>query len=87
MGLLARSHHWSAKRCRRTTFLLALFLFLICGCVAQYAMHTIPYGWVAEAPWAQMFTQSLWFTAVLMAPLVAQKIASPATKLSDMRVW
>ncbi|HEY1221076.1 MAG: hypothetical protein ABSE42_15210 [Bryobacteraceae bacterium] len=50
-------------------------------------MHTIPYGWVANAPWARWFTQGLWFLAVLMAPMMAQKIADPAGKLSDMRYW
>jgi len=30
--------------------------------------------------------QTLWFSAVLMAPMVAQKIANPAAKL-DMRYW
>jgi hypothetical protein len=65
---------------------MALSFWLICGGVAQYAMHTIPYGWVAEAPWARYATQTLWFSAVLMAPMVAQKIANPAAKL-DMRYW
>jgi hypothetical protein len=66
---------------------LALLFWLICGGVAQFAMHTIPYGWVAEAPWARLIAQSLWFAAVLTAPMVSQKIANPATKLSNMRYW
>jgi hypothetical protein len=87
VGLMAKTQRWSARRCRRTSFLLALSSWLICGGVAQYAMHTIPYGWVANAPWARWFTQGLWFLAVLMAPMMAQKIADPAGKLSDMRYW
>jgi len=34
-----------------------------------------------------LIAQSLWFAAVLTAPLVSQKIANPATKLSNMRYW
>jgi hypothetical protein len=87
IGLIARSQRWSAKLCRRTSFLLALFLWMICGGVAQYVMHLVPYGWITAEPWARWVAQGLWFSAVLAAPMVAQKIASPATKLSDMRYW
>jgi hypothetical protein len=87
IGLLAESRRWSAKRCRRTAFLLALFFWGVAGCVAQYPMHTIPFGWVAQAPWARWVTQGIWLSAAWAAPMVAQRIASPATKLKDMPYW
>jgi len=87
IGLVARSRRWPAKRCRRATFLLALCSWIVCGGIAQYAMHTIPWVWVVEAPWARWMARGLWFSAVLTAPMAAQKIANPATKLPDMRYW
>lgn len=44
-------------------------------------------GWEAEAPWTRWETQGLWFVAALAAPMAAQEAASPAAKLSDMRLW
>jgi len=86
-GLAARRLQWSPKHCRRASFLAALSFWLICGGVAQYARHAIPWGWVADAHWERGITQGLWYSAVLIAPLVAQKIANPPAQLRDMRYW
>jgi len=87
IGLLGKSRRWPAKRCRRASFLFAFCFWIVCGFVAQFVVHTIPWGWIADAPMPRILAQVVWYAAVLAAPFVAVKIAFPDTKLSDMAYW
>lgn len=87
IGLMGKSRHWSDKRCRRTALITAFGLWILCGLVAAFAAHSSAWGWFSNDPIEQQIAGVVWYLAVLLAPPVAVKVAYPATKITQLRLW
>ena len=84
---MGRSRRWSETRCRRTALIAAFWLWILCGLVASFALHTSAWGWFSEDPIERQIAGLIWYLAVLLAAPVAVKVAYPATKITQLRLW